>query len=195
MNAKMRQCPPKGRVRRSDITNLLVIVAGCCVCVCRANCRQFRTDELWLRKAPATFVRRLLVDLTSAVRPMSSMGSSVRYSECASRRIQHSVCDSVVHKIGTSSKFQFFINSFPIGLDGFFTYPESHCNCLRREPLCNSSQDLRFTAAEPLHPRFAYCGSLPADEHVRDGVTEPRIKVSSTAMNHPNRFVQLRIAG
>lgn len=132
---------------------------------------------------------RLLLVLHEAI------SSSVRGSGGALERIQHPVRDSVVHKIGASAKFQFFVNSFPIGLDGPFTDAEFHCDYLCRKALCDSSQNLSFTPTEPFHLRLAYRASFPPEQHVGDGITQPRIKVSPTAMNRANGFVQLRIGG
>jgi hypothetical protein len=107
----------------------------------------------------------------------------VRDSVPAPLRIQHPVRDRVVHKIGASPKFQFFINSLPIGLDGPFTNAEFHRNRLGGEPLCDPSQDLCFTATEPFRLRFGYRGSPPPEPHSEQGSYVARIFVGTQNCN------------
>ena len=110
-------------------------------------------------------------------------------------RIEHPVRDCIVHKIGATAKFQFGVDSFPICLDGSFTDAEFPCNRLCSKTSSYSSQNLSLTSTEPLRLRLAKCIRFPAEQDVGNRIAQPRIKVSPTAMNGPNRFIELQMVG
>src|SRR5215472_1515905 len=53
-------------------------------------------------------------------------------------RVEHPVRDCIVHEIGATAKFQFVVNSVPIGLDGSLADAEFPCNSLCRKTSCYS---------------------------------------------------------